>query len=347
MDPQIENSITRTGEKSWSLGSLYACELVVSHVPDDAVASWKVNGETFCIRNARTEEKERSTGSIESIEGQVRDSESDRIHHAGTSAAVWKIGGTYIKVKAWRDGMQLESDTIRFVNNDIATIAASSVPTPEIVFSWIDERWNRTFLVLKAVTGGQTLDQAWPSLSAGQRVQVADAIAQYCKNLALSTSEVMMTANQNVIVEQFLTVKRPDSEPSWRPQFLGPHSASQLRSYLLSAAKAEEIPSSTFDGQFERFYFYHADLGPTNIIVAFDENGSPSGRVLNVIDWESAAFYPRFWLGSKPLLSAGFLLSTKSEGNDRAAWARLLTSALERQGFPANFELYDTWRKGS
>ena len=63
------------------------------------------------------------------------------------------LGGTFIKVRAWRHGMQFESDTIRFVNG------ISSVRTPEVLYAWVDVDWDRSFLVLKAMEG-QTLDQA-------------------------------------------------------------------------------------------------------------------------------------------------------------------------------------------
>lgn len=60
------------------------------------------------------------------------------------------------------------------------------------------------------------------------------------------------------------------------------------------------------------------------------------GNIVRVLDWESAAFYPRFWLGTKPLVSAGFLLP--GIGEERKAWAKLLTSTLENKG------LHRIWR---
>lgn len=42
----------------------------------------------------------------------------------------------FFKVKAWREGMQQESDTIRFINK------ISTIKTPEVLYSWIDTDWN-------------------------------------------------------------------------------------------------------------------------------------------------------------------------------------------------------------
>ncbi|KAL5398398.1 hypothetical protein PMIN03_012786 [Paraphaeosphaeria minitans] len=309
MDPPIEDSIVLAKPNCWLLGSCYACELV-DNVPNDAMASWEAGGDTYCIRKASTDNRDSVLGN----------SESNRVHHAGTSAAVWNIGGTFVKVKAWRDGMQLEVDTIQFVNR------ISSIPVPEIVFSWVDVEWNRSFLILKAIEG-RTLGQAWVSLSVDQRLRNAGTVAQFCKTLALSTSRMLMTANGNGVLEPYLTAFPPDSEPSWKPQTLGPYTSDQLRSYLSE--------SSVFDEHISSFKFYHADLGPSNIIV--DEDGS----IIGIIDWESAAFYPTFWLGTKPLVSAGFYV----HGLERRAWAILLANALEREGFASNMEAYEAWRK--
>ncbi|KAF2789425.1 hypothetical protein K505DRAFT_410352 [Melanomma pulvis-pyrius CBS 109.77] len=288
MNPPIEDSVVCTRQNHWLLGSLYVCELV-NIVPGDADSA------------------------------ALGDSEASRCHHAGTSAAVWSIGGTYIKVKAWRDDMQLESDTIRFVNR------TCSVATPKVIFSWVDADWNRSFLIMKALEG-QTLDQAWESLSTDQRMQIAQSVAQSCRALALSTSETLMTADGNGVLEPFLRSTPRDSEPSWKPQLLGPFSLAQLQSYL---SQAPVIKS-----QAELFYFYHADLGPSNIIVRKDD-------LVGIIDWESAAFYPRFWLGTKPLISPGFSL----RGGAKRAWAHLLVDALEREGFPSDMQKYQTWKQ--
>jgi hypothetical protein len=138
---------------------------------------------------------------------------------------------------------------------------------------------------------------------------------------------MLMTANGNGVLEPYLTAFPPDSEPSWKPQTLGPYTSDQLRAYLSE--------NSVFDGHISSFKFYHADLGPSNVIVKED------GSIIGIIDWESAAFYPTFWLGTKPLVSAGFYLQSP----ERRAWAILLANALEREGLASDIEIYEAWRK--
>jgi hypothetical protein len=93
--------------------------------------------------------------------------------------------------------------------------------------------------------------------------------------------------------------------------------------------------SLVFNRYISSFKFYYADLRLSNIIVREDRS------IVGVIDWESAAFYLTFWLGTKPLISAGFYL----HGLERWAWAVLLANALEREGLLSNMETYEAWRK--
>jgi hypothetical protein len=310
MDPPIEQSVIRTEQDRWLLGTHYICE-AVDMVPNNAVAHWEADGKTYCIRT--------STANVDEWL-RTGDSKSDLCHLAGTSAAVWTIGGTYVKVKAWQKGMQLEGDTIKFVNSKV-----SSIPTPEVIHYWVNAQWNRSFLVLKALEG-KTLNEAWESLSTSRRMKIADTIAQFCVALASSTSERLQTADGKAIQEPFLTALAPDSDPSWKPQIFGPYSSAQLQSML------SKYPF--FEGHVNLFSFYHADLGPSNILVAED------GSIVGVIDWESAAYYPKFWLGTKPHVSAGFYVS----GPTKKAWADLLLRSLETKGFTLDMVRFEAWQ---
>lgn len=83
-------------------------------------------------------------------------------------------------------------------------------------------------------------------------------------------------------------------------------------------------------------YFYHADFGPTNIITFGD------GSVIGVLDWEPAGYSPKFWIATKPLVSAGLFSPPGSES--RLAWAELLARALEEEGFLRRIGRYETLR---
>ena len=287
------------------------CESGLAESPNAVVASWiGDDGATFYLRKDSVSRPAQDAAETHKL------SQSDRVHHAGTNAAAWAFGGVHIKVKSWIPTLQSEHETIEYVKN-------SSIPVPEVIFSWIDDVWDRSFLILRSIPG-RTLSQAWPELSKSQKQHIAGRIASYCAQLALSCSTRMETLSGKGVREDYLT-KRPESSvPSWMPTVAGPFTLGQLRSYLQS-------PSMDISTE---FYFYHADLGPTNIILD-GEHG-----VMAVIDWESAAYYPRFWIATKPLVSAGFLV----DDGERGEWASLLSTALGEKGFETDVELYRKWR---
>lgn len=310
MDPVIEHSVAKIAARQWLLGSSMLCEMNPTTVPSDALASWSSErGDTFYLC--------RSPSPRQDINGDVEElAKVDRVHQAGTGAAVWAFGDVHIKAKAWVPELQSESDTIEFVQK------TTTIPVPEVIFSWVDAEWNRSFLILRSFKG-RTLYQAWPTLSQEQKPRIAHQIASYCKQLASSTSRQMETLSGKGVLEPWLTKDPPPLEPSWKPFVQGPFTTSELLSYLQD--DAIDIGSE--------FYLYHADLGPTNIILGDDDH------VVAVIDWESAAYYPRFWIATKPQFSAGFNL----EGKDRSAWAFLLSDTLEEKGFKAQPDLYERW----
>lgn len=59
-------------------------------------------------------------------------------------------------------------------------------------------------------------------------------------------------------------------------------------------------------------------------------------EVVEIIDRESASYYPMFRLGTKPLVSAGFYL----QGADRRAWVFLLASAPEQEGLSPEIDKF-------
>lgn len=310
MNPAIEDSIIKLSESRWLIGSLMICETDLTVPLHDVLGSWVGDeGRTFYLRKSLYP-------FLYTTEDVRRTSQIDRVHKAGTGAAVWAFGGAHVKVKAWIPELQSESDTIEYIRK-------TGIPAPEIVYSWIDSDWNRTFLVMKSIKG-RTLCQAWPVLSQDQKSTIADQIAACCAELALSKSDRMETLGGKGVREDWLTSNPSPLEPSWKPNVQGPFTADLLKSYIGDASI--DIGST--------FHFYHADLGPSNIILDDD------GHLVAIIDWESAAFYPRFWIATKPLFSAGFNLA----GSDRSEWAFLLSNALERRGFKADADLYRSWR---
>jgi len=87
------------------------------------------------------------------------------------------------------------------------------------------------------------------------------------------------------------------------------------------------------------FCFYHADLGPTNIIV---ENKPNSGEV-GIIDFEISGYFPRGWIRTKFRISSGMDLSA-SATNNQTWWRAEVQKALGANGFEDYSQAWIEWR---
>lgn len=202
------------------------------------------------------------------------------VHQAGTSAGVWLLGNdTFCKVKGWTEGLEAESDTIKFVKTH-----CSGIPVPEVVFSWVDRDWFRSFTLIKRVPG-KTLDQSWPSLSSTQRSEITQKIVEYCTKLARVTSSHYQTATGKGVSDRHLAPAAPDNHPSWKPLLLPPMSRDDFTQFLRQRTGddvQDKIPSVG-----NNFLFFHADLGPSNIMISEDAQ-------ITGIGWHQRWLPPRF-----------------------------------------------------
>ncbi len=319
MEPPARESVKRINPHLWILGSNVLCSKTAAGEaqPLNTMASWQDGSSTFHLL-PRDE-----TFEVTPDQG---DSAIDRIKECGTGGGVWRIGSNAIcKVKGWAEGRQLEATTISFVRENFA-----DVPVPEVLHSWIDRPFKRTFLIMKRVHA-KTLETIWPDLSADQRSNIAEEIARHCSTLAARTSSSYQTVSGCGVLEYWLMGNPPASNPSWLPMTLGPFTFAEWKNYMTEISTE---PPPELDGS---FYFYHPDLGPTNIMVWADGTG-----VAAIIDWEAAAYFPRFWVATKPASTWPFYLETATSA-ERHGWAKLLVSALETKGFVNVDKVYLKW----
>ena len=322
MEQEIGHSVARTNPHAcrWVIGTLMVCEEAdgSESVPADAIAEWQDGDTTLYLRK-------RSANEL--LEGNFA---ADRVHIGGTSAAVWCLGeNTFCKAHAWIEGLELEANNLRFVAEKMP-----DVTIPEVIYTWIDRKINRTFLLTKRVEG-QILNDVWPRLSSLQRTEIANYIARVCVTLAANTSSRLETITGCGIYEPYLLENAPKSHPTWKPRLLGPFQSPEALHACMAEASSQPPPAID-----PTFHFYHADLGPTNTMASED------GRVTGIIDWESAAFYPRFFLATKPSISGGFNLGRRGDKN-RGLWADLLTKAIEAHGgYEPMLEKFRCWSDG-
>ncbi|TVY50378.1 hypothetical protein LCER1_G009015 [Lachnellula cervina] len=316
-------SVKQLKPQLWTLGSSMICTKADAHdvAPLNSFISWQDGNDTFHILP-------RDDALLADLnEG---DSAIGRIQECGSGGAVWIIGNEVIcKVKSWNEERQLEATTIEFVRDNFP-----SVPLPEVLYSWIDRPFKRTFLILKRVHA-RTLNIAWPSLSLSQRQNLANEMAGHCLTLAGKKSSRFESVSGRGVLEHWLMGKLPADHPSCMPMTLGPFSGLEMKEYM---SKISGAPVPDFD--VDALPFFHCDLGPTNILVSNDGDS-----VAAIIDWESSAYFPDFWVATRPATNWAYRLSEPNvDPQDPYEWAKLFSSALVVKGFSCQEEAFRKWK---
>lgn len=153
---------------------------------------------------------------------------------------------------------------------------------------------------------GRTLANAWPTLDEKWKRHYVNAVVRVCETLESWKGDRIGGVDGKGIPEQYLVKCGADYN----------YDAENL----LKAC--ESMCMDCFD-----FVFYHADLGPGNIIVEdIPETGS-----VGIIDWEIAGYFPRGWIRTKFLISSGLDLPSSVE--DEHWWRWEVQEALGRRGF--------------
>lgn len=86
------------------------------------------------------------------------------------------------------------------------------------------------------------------------------------------------------------------------------------------------------------FRFYHADLGPANIMISDD-----CDVVTGIIDWESAAYYPPFWVATKPVYAGTLWL--ECETDEPRLCGQPLGHALAASGYKRLGAIFRRWSR--
>ena len=311
MPLSIAQSVKEIAPNRWSIGSLICERLDTTQHHADAVAAWQGDECTYILRKAKDDEiAPRATVADPSSS----DTDVCLFHTGGTLSAVWTIGrGVFCKVKVWDPKQEPEDETIAFVKE-----IAPRISTPEVIHAWNEH--DRSFLILRRMEGS-TLRDAWAWLSLSQRRSVVETIATYCDLLAQNTSKTLGTATGRPVLEPYLS--RTDD-------FVGLLTQKECERYF--SVSSEESPTIGED-----FHFYHPDLGPSNIMISKD------GKVAGILDWESAGYYPAFWIATKPAVSPAFNFDPEIPEHEEHEWRKSLRDELEGLGYPQRGEWYIKW----
>ncbi|KAI4158309.1 MAG: hypothetical protein LQ342_007545 [Letrouitia transgressa] len=313
MTPPSEYGVGSLGPDSWSMGSLMLCEKAGRTVAN-VVATWEDSDGTWCLR--------RRDPPLTATTTPPGDSDVNRTYLCGNAAAMWLISPNVLcKVKGWIPGVTPEADTVKWVAKN-----CPNIPVPNIIYSWIDEAWQRSFCLVNVVPG-VTLDDAWNELSKDDRTAIANEVVTYIIDAVQHTSPIISTVNGTGITFHGWILRNSEREikgaNSWQPDLHPIMTPEQLDQSLLQIG--QKSPEKV-----DHFVFFHGDLAPVNVFVDKDKNNK--WHVSSIIDWETAGFLPKWYIRTIVGFSPAYLLNQK-DTKEQVAWSVELFRSLEEHGF--------------
>ncbi|KAI4160701.1 MAG: hypothetical protein LQ342_005540 [Letrouitia transgressa] len=305
------------------MGSSMLCEKVGRSTVADALATWEDIDGTWCLR--------RRDPPLTALSTPPGDSDVNRTYFCGNAAAIWLISPNVLcKVKGWIPGVTPEADTIKWVAKN-----CPNIPVPNVIYSWIDPAWQRSFCLMNVVPG-VTLDDAWNELSQEERTAIADEVTRYIIDTVQHISPKICTATGTGITFHGWILGFPEPEMKgkndWQPSLHPIITPEELdrRILLIRGQKSPE--------EVDHFVFFHGDLIPANIFLDKDKNDK--WHVSSIIDWETAGFLPKWYIRTIAGVSPAYLLDLyRNEWKEAKTWSIELTNSLGKHGFPE----YSQW----
>jgi len=200
-----------------------------------------------------------------------------KLFYSNSDRAAWSLGPKYILKERSDKPPSFEARNLRFLKEN------TTIPVPTVVLDYSSE--DRYYIQTERVPG-ETLETAWATLSATEKVLIAKQTAEFLLQLRRLQSPKMQSLGEQPLYSAFLfqgDYGQPHGPLSsddelwavWAPALKG------LPAKALSRLR-ERLPSSA------PYTFTHGDLFLGNIIIE-------GGNLAGIIDWESSGYFPVWW----------------------------------------------------
>ncbi|CAG8159700.1 unnamed protein product [Penicillium salamii] len=201
-----------------------------------------------------------------------------KLFYGASRRGVWSIGSDVILKERPDEGPKTEVITLNYLTSH------SNIPVPKILRDWVDG--DGRYFVLQERIQGQTLEQAWSSLSKEQKVNIADDVVRVREQLRSFKSTSIQNVDQTPCCPSLLFSDRKPHGPF--------HSDNELWDAI--SLTLHDPPTKLFPQQAlfnlkkrlskcEPYVLTHCDLNLGNIMVK-------DGALAGILDWEFAAYYP-------------------------------------------------------
>lgn len=206
-------------------------------------------------------------------------------------APVFKINATTV-VKTSSHTRMAEAEVMKYVR------ANTSIPIPEVHNAYHDETTGDVVIVMDYVEG-ENLDKAWLRYTEDEKSSVISQLRDYMVQLRQSKGNFIGSIDGTACNDQFFFHD---------PQGYGPFQTEEEFNKGVVQAMKHDQPSTFVSVRCDVWLnnlkghstiLSHNDLDPRNILV----QGS---KIVAIIDWEFAGYYPEYWEYCKALCSPGW-----------------------------------------
>jgi tRNA A-37 threonylcarbamoyl transferase component Bud32 len=193
---------------------------------------------------------------------------------------VYKLNDTTV-VKV-RDGARLsEAATMDFVRHK------TSIPIPKVYAAYVDENDSTKSLLIMEYIKGEVLCDVWNSIPPAQKEEIILQLRGYLEELRAVKGTVIGRVNgglcEDQLFESSLKTYGPyATEDAFNEGIIDVmKDASQDIFVEMVADMVRAMPQ-------HEIVLTHSDIAPRNILVR-------DGKVVAILDWELAGFYPEYW----------------------------------------------------
>ncbi|PTU21422.1 hypothetical protein P175DRAFT_0544761 [Aspergillus ochraceoroseus IBT 24754] len=221
-----------------------------------------------------------------------------KLFYGASRRGVWSIGSEVIMKERSDEGPKNEVKTLQYLES------YPDIPVPKVLRDWVDS--NGRYFVLQERIQGQTLEQAWPSLSETQKLAIADQVIGVRNQLRQITSNSIQSVDQSPCFPSLLFSDRDSHGPF--------HSDLELW----------EAISLTLHNPPERAF----------PLQALESSLFKDGALAGILDWEFAAFYPVWY---------EYVSASWGWTEEDAEWKKLLQERFHVHG-DAHDDAKNFWR---
>ena len=224
-----------------------------------------------------------------------------KLFYGASQRGVWSIGSNVILKERPDEGPKTEVTTLKYLANH------PEIPVPKVLRDWVDA--DGRYFVLTGRIKGQTLEEAWSSLSELQRTAIADQVVKIRNRLRAITSPSIQRVDQASpypgLLFSDLEAHGPfhSDEELWDALWLTLHDPPKKRFPQKALENLKRrLPTC------EPYVLTHCDLNLGNIIVR-------DGDVAGILDWEFGSYYPIWY---------EYVSASWEWTEDDAEWKKLL-----------------------